>query len=370
MTRRRRRRGARPAPAPAALEDDDLLRKIFLLLPPQPSTLPRLSVVCKQWRDVVTDPQFLRGFRDQHRRPPLLGLVMGHTGPPYFRSDLDPPDHISHERFFPRDIRSMNINDCRHGRVVFFAQRLGEVVFTGKEIGVFNAAVICVSCDEGHVHGDCHASPFQVVLMGISDDYKQAFASVYSSESGIWGDIISIENREMYNLRQPSTLIGNALYWLFPGDDGEGILEFDLGRQSLANIEMPHGLEYYRHRSLQVILADDGCVGLAILSRYNFEMWERKVSCDDGVARWVLQKTIQLNTILGLGPMGGMHNLLMGYDEVDHVIYIRTDIGFCMVRLESMQSRNLGKENFSNTAYLPYRSFYTAGSSLSLHLSK
>ena len=124
--------------------------------------------------------------------------------------------------------------------------------------------------------------------MGISDDYKQAFASVYSSESGIWGDIISIENREMYNLRQPSTLIGNALYWLFPGDDGEGILEFDLGRQSLANIEMPHGLEYYRHRSLQVILADDGCVGLAILSRYNFEMWERKVSCDDGVARWVL----------------------------------------------------------------------------------
>ncbi|XP_044331227.1 uncharacterized protein [Triticum aestivum] len=380
MTRRRRRRGARPASAPAALEDDDLLRKIFLLLPPQPSTLPRLSVVCKQWRDVVTDPQFLRGFRDQHRKPPLLGLVMGHTGHRYFRSDLDPPDHIPHERFFPRDIRSMNMDifDCRHGRVVFFAQQLGEVVlfdpatggrrcvvvppvFTGKEIGVFNAAVICVSGDEGHVHGDCHTSPFQVVLMGISDDYRQAFASVYSSESGIWGDIISIENREMYDLRQPSTLIGNALYWLFPGDVGEGILEFDLGRQSLANIEMPHGLEYYRHRSLQVILADDGCVGLAILSCYKFEMWERKVSCDDGVAGWVLQKTIQLNTILGLGPMGGLHNLLMGYDEVDHVIYIRTDIGFCMVRLESMQSRNLGKENFSNTAYLPYRSFYTAG---------
>ncbi|KAM3384510.1 hypothetical protein ACQJBY_008887 [Aegilops geniculata] len=385
MTRRRRRRGARPASAPAALEDDDLLRKIFLLLPPQPSTLPRLSVVCKQWRDVVTDPQFLRGFRDQHRKPPLLGLVMGHTGHPYFRSDLDPPDHIPHERFFPRDIRSMNMDifDCRHGRVVFFAQQLGEVVlfdpatggrrcvvvppvFTGKEIGVFNAAVICVSGDEGHVHGDCHTSPFQVVLMGISDDYRQAFASVYSSESGIWGDIISIENREMYDLRQPSTLIGNALYWLFPGDDGEGILEFDLGRQSLANIEMPHGLEYYRHRSLQVILADDGCVGLAILSCYKFEMWERKVSCDDGVAGWVLQKTIQLNTILGLGPMGGLHNLLMGYDEVDHVIYIRTDIGFCMVRLESMQSRNLGKENFSNTAYLPYRSFYTAVSDLAV----
>ncbi|VAH28285.1 uncharacterized protein LOC119353914 [Triticum dicoccoides] len=382
MTRRRR---ARPAPPPAALEDDDLLRKIFLLLPPQPSTLPCVSVVCKQWRDVVTDPQFLRGFRDQHRRPPLLGLVMGHTASPYFRSDLNPPDHIPHERFFPRDIRSMNMDifDCRHGRVVFFAQRLGEVVlfdpatggrrcvvvppvFHGKEIGVFNAAVICVSGDEGHVHGDCHASPFQVVLMGISDDYKQAFASVYSSESGIWGDIISIENREMYDLKQPSTLIGNALYWLFPGDDGEGILEFDLGRQSLANIEMPQGLVYYSPRSLQVMVADGGCVGLAILSCYRFEMWERKVSCDDGVAGWVLQKTVQLNTILGLGPMGGLDNLLMGYDEVDHVIYIRTDIGFYMVRLESMQFRNLGKDNFSNTSYLPYRSFYTAVSDLAV----
>ncbi|SPT17093.1 unnamed protein product [Triticum aestivum] len=202
--------------------------------------------------------------------------------------------------------------------------------------------------------------------MGISDDYKQAFASVYSSESGIWGDIISIENREMYDLKQPSTLIGNALYWLFPGDDGEGILEFDLGRQSLANIEMPQGLVYYSPRSLQVMVADGGCVGLAILSCYRFEMWERKVSCDDGVAGWVLQKTVQLNTILGLGPMGGLDNLLMGYDEVDHVIYIRTDIGFCMIRLESMQFWNLGKDNFSNTSYLPYRSFYTAVSDLAV----
>ncbi|KAE8801588.1 hypothetical protein D1007_22802 [Hordeum vulgare] len=325
MTRRRcrRRRSARRPSPPAALEDDDLLRKIFLLLPPQPSSIPRLSVVCKHWRDVVTDPQFLRVFRDQHRNPPLLGLVMGHTGSPYFRSDLDPPDRIPHERFFPPDILCMHMDlfDCRHGRVVFFDHRLREVmifdpatgdrrhvvvppVFNEKEIGVFNAAVVCVAGDEGHVHGDCHTSPFQVVLMGISDDYNQAFACVYSSESGIWGGIISIANREMYDLEQPSTLIGNALYWLFPGDHEEGILEFDLGKQSLANIEMLQYLMYYKHRSLQVMVVDDGCVGLAILSCYRFEMWERKVSCDDGVAGWVLQTTVQLNTILGLGPMG------------------------------------------------------------------
>lgn len=61
-----------------------------------------------------------------------------------------------------------------------------------------------------------------------------------------------------------------------------------------------------------------------------------------------------------------MDNLLMGYDEVDRVIYIRTDIGFCMVQLESMQFKNLGKDNFSNTCYLPYRSFYTTVSDLAV----
>uniref|UniRef100_A0ACD5UZZ1 Uncharacterized protein n=1 Tax=Avena sativa TaxID=4498 RepID=A0ACD5UZZ1_AVESA len=367
---------------PAALEDDDLLRKIFLLLlPPQPSSLPRLSVVCKQWHGVVTDPHFLRGFRDHHRKPPLLGLVMGYTGFPYFRSDLDPPDHIPHEHFFPPSILDlyMDLFDCRHGRILFYDHQRYEIfvwdpatrdrrcvvvppLFDEKEVGVYNGAVLCAAGDEGHVHGDCHSSPFQVVLMGISDDYKRAYATVYSSETGIWSDIISTANRPMYDLMRPCTLVGNAVYWTFDGDE-EGILEFDFGRQSLANIEMPPGLEYYRNLSLRVLQADDGCIGLAILSYYRFEIWERKIS-SDGIAEWVLQKSVKLNMILGLGPMGGGDNLILGYDEDDHAIYIRTEIGVCVIQLESMKFKNLGKDNFTTIAYLPYRSFYTAGSSL------
>ncbi|XP_047064899.1 uncharacterized protein LOC124672766 [Lolium rigidum] len=172
-----RTRRRHPALPPAALEDDDLLRKIFLLLPPQPSALPRLSVVCKQWRAVVTDPQFLRGFRDHHKKPPLLGLVMGYTGFPYFRSDLDPPDHIPHERFFPPSILDLHMDlfDCRHGRVLFYDHARYEVfvwdpatrdrhcavvppLFDEKEVGAYNGAVLCTA---RHVHGDCHSSPFQ-----------------------------------------------------------------------------------------------------------------------------------------------------------------------------------------------------------------
>ncbi|KAK1614219.1 hypothetical protein QYE76_019736 [Lolium multiflorum] len=61
--------GRRPhSPAAGPLEDDDLLREILIRLPPQPSSLPRASAVCKRWRRLVSDPAFFRRFRLHHRR--------------------------------------------------------------------------------------------------------------------------------------------------------------------------------------------------------------------------------------------------------------------------------------------------------------
>ncbi|KAM0829677.1 hypothetical protein ACQ4PT_066738 [Festuca glaucescens] len=278
MTRRRPR--SRRAAPPAALEVDDLLRKIFLLLPPQPSTLPRISAVCKQWRGVVTDPRFLRGFRDHHRTPPVLGLVMGYTGHPFFRSNLISPDLIPHERFFPPDILNlyMELMGCRHGRVLFFDRSLLQIMvwdpatgdlrcvsvpprFDDKDIVVFNAAVLCAASDEGHVHGDCHSSPFQVILIGIHLDDNRAlppiYSSVYSSETRTWGDLVStvgIQYTDMYDMSgmtSPATLVGDSLYWLFDWYK-DGMLIFDLDRQSLVSIEMPD-LRYYDLNSLQIM---------------------------------------------------------------------------------------------------------------------
>ncbi|CAM0906599.1 unnamed protein product [Alopecurus aequalis] len=393
MTRRRRP----PASPPAALEVDDLLRKIFLLLPPQPSTLPRISVVCKQWRCVVTDPRFLRGFRDHHGKPPVLGLAMGYTGRPFFRSNLSSPDLIPHEHFFPPDIFNlcyMELFGCRHGRVLFFDRRLLEIMvwdpatgdrrcvavpplFDDKEIVVFNGAVLCAATDEGHEHGDCHSSPFQVILIGVhnTDDnraFPSIYSSVYSSETRTWGDLIStlgIHYTNIYDfsgMDSPATLVGDSLYWLFDGYE-DGMLKFDLDRQSLVCIEMPD-LRYYRSScSFQIMPTDDSTssIRLALLDYQKFEMWDRRVDCD-GVAGWVLQQTFRMNTIIGLGPMGGGDNLIMGYDEDDHVIYVRTDIGVCKIQLETMQFKNLGKDNFTTTHYYPYRSFYTAVSDLSV----
>uniref|UniRef100_A0ACD5V215 Uncharacterized protein n=1 Tax=Avena sativa TaxID=4498 RepID=A0ACD5V215_AVESA len=396
MTRRRLR--SRPASPPAALEVDDLLRKIFILLPPQPSTLPRISAVCKQWRGVVTDPRFLRGFRDHHRKPPVLGLVMGYTGHPFFRSNLSSPDLIPHGHFFPPDILNlyMELLGCRHGRVLFFDRSLLQSMvwdpatgdrrsvavpppFDGKEICVFNGAVLCAASDEGHVHGDCHSSPFQVILIGIHTDDNRALASiyssVYSSETRTWGGLIStvgIQYTDMYDISaitSPATLVGDSLYWLFDWYK-DGMLIFDLDSQSLVNIEMPD-LRYYDSTSFHIIPTNDSTssIRLAILEYQKFEMWERKVDFY-GVTGWVLQETFQMDTILGVGHMGGRDNLILGYDEDDHVIYVRTFIGVCMIQLDTMQFKNLGKDNFTTTHYYPYRSFYTAGISLPLHYQK
>jgi hypothetical protein len=45
------------------LDDEDLLQEILLRLPPKPSSLPRASLVCRGWRSILSDPEFLERFR-------------------------------------------------------------------------------------------------------------------------------------------------------------------------------------------------------------------------------------------------------------------------------------------------------------------
>uniref|UniRef100_R7WFB6 F-box domain-containing protein n=1 Tax=Aegilops tauschii TaxID=37682 RepID=R7WFB6_AEGTA len=76
------------------LEDDDLLSEILLRLPPLPSSLPRASLVCKRWQRLATDAIFLRLFRACHLKPPMLGAFSKASvaGEIVFTPLLDPPD--------------------------------------------------------------------------------------------------------------------------------------------------------------------------------------------------------------------------------------------------------------------------------------
>ncbi|KAK1696964.1 hypothetical protein QYE76_013661 [Lolium multiflorum] len=211
----RRLPGASPTAPASPLEVDDLLREILLRLPPQPSSLPRASAVCTRWRGLVTDPSFLRTFRVHHRKkPPLLGFIEPcHMGIE-FTPILDPPDRIPPERF--------DLGPCSRARE-----------------------------EQGHLHG----SPFKfkVVLVGMYK--KDLMACVYSSEAGVWGDLITrTAPSQLFADRVPGIVIGNAIYWLSFSDR---IVEFDLDEHSLAVIDGPPITCDFHDGSSQIIQSED-----------------------------------------------------------------------------------------------------------------
>jgi hypothetical protein len=383
----RRRRPSSPPQVPAhPLEDDDLLHEILLRLPPQPPYLLRASTVSKRWRRLATDPKFLRRFCVHHGKPPLLGDFSYEVGSFSFRSTLDPPYRIPPRRLSLRSDGSEGwaCLDCRHGRILFDdcrRRRLivwdpitdGRCVLAYPQqfrdsgiVQIHSGAVLCAAGDQGHVHGACHSSPFK--LVGLSachhNDVASIFASVYSSDTGVWSDLVSTTlPRKGINLLSHSTLVGNTLHWLVTTNS---ILEFDLLAQRLAVTKRPLGAPP-RHDNVQITRSEDGGVGFAALSgsRYDpcLQMWDRKVD-SDGAATWVLRKTVELQKILGLDSMIEKNKAsILHYLDDAHAIFLRVYSSVYMVQLESMQSKELFK-SIHNCIYRPFTSFWTEGNCL------
>nr|CDM80541.1 unnamed protein product [Triticum aestivum] len=365
----RRRRHSSPAALASPLEDDDLLREILLRLPPQPSSLPRASAVCKRWRRVTTDPRFHCQFRAYHQKPPLLGFFHDSVDGTVFKPILDPPDRIPPQRLDRRlhgvdsgNCLRVQLLGCRHGRVLILLSLQQELIviapITGEKCRVsippefnkryVNGAVLCAAADHDHVHGSCHLSPFKVVLLSTSTYYsgpQLILASVYSSKDGLWGDVISTPTPcELPGGGTHGSLVGNALYWLCK----DYMIEFDLDGHILALINAPPTIDEARHffDMREVIQIMDGAVGIAILSHYyhNIQMWQRKVN-SQGVTEWVLWKTIEMRNIDGIPPgvKGERPGLLfrLRYAEDTDEIFLYVGHNVYIVQLKSMQSKKL-----------------------------
>jgi hypothetical protein len=135
------------------------------------------------------------------------------------------------------------------------------------------------------------------------------------------------------------------------------ILEFDVGRQSLAVINsLPVG-------DTVIIQAEDGHVGFAMLSYPSLQMWDMKDDCGGGVAAWVPRKTMNLDLVPN---MRATEASIVGYAEDDDAILIKLNDNVFMVQLESMQSRKLF-DCFVRHQYHPFTSFYSSGNTSSLH---
>jgi hypothetical protein len=379
----RRRRSTRRKPAPR-LEVEDLLHDIFLRLPPQPSLLPRLSLVCKQWRSILSSPQFLRTFRERHREPPLLGFFVGgnFSSNHVFTPVLSPPDCVPDARFPLPWRRSpqehWSFADCRDGLAVLINQSRREAVvwdpLTDRQRRVpfppgldddngkryWHGALLCVDPEDGHVHCDCLSSPFKLVL--ICGGCMQAFACLYESASDAWGDVASTATTDNIGMLRPSVLVGSTLCWLLAF--GHNILEYDYQRQTFGVIHTPADARN-RDWSLRLLRNEDGGLGLAALSELSIQLWEMKLD-SHGVEVWVLlQKTIPLEGLIF--PPRIMRDdqkriLIVGYDEDTNVIVLSTRIGDFMLHIESARITNISRRNYMCCKnFYPYRNFYTVG---------
>ncbi|CAN6168172.1 unnamed protein product [Urochloa humidicola] len=223
-----------PPSLSSVLDNDHLLTVILRRLPPRPSSLPNASLVSRRWRDLAASRSFLRDFRAFHRAAaPVLGVFHNaYLGGPdrRFVAAADPPDRVPASLFrlpFGRDHRSWRFLDSRHGRALLDSRR--EVLVWDPMTGerrraplppdagdVHHGAVLCACGDER----DCRSSHFQVVLVwfklgSAAADGRRAVAAVYSSESGMWGPIITVPTPFMCtagNATKPGTLAGDAVY--------------------------------------------------------------------------------------------------------------------------------------------------------------
>ncbi|XP_051228994.1 uncharacterized protein [Lolium perenne] len=359
------------------LEDDDLLSEILLCLPPQPSSLPRASVVCKCWHRLVTDPHFICRFRRHHlRNPPLLGFFNTDRGRISFQPIMEAPNRVPSGRFSLQlhDGDGLKLLGCRHGLVLFLAYQRKQVLVWDPvtddqhRIAVPTVFYMNTTMIQGGVlRADGEVHDFQVVLVAACEDDRQVLASVYSSQAGgAWGNPISAPlppeaytDVQFTNICMPSVLVGDSLYWPLNGNFATSsyyILEFNLERQGLAVIELPVYMSE-DDTDLTAMRAEGGGLGFLFVSEADAsaQLWKRKTDCD-GVASWALEKTIELDKLLSLNSeVERQFLMLSGFAECNNVMFLKTWVGSFMVELESLQVKKL----FETTRlWHPFESVY------------
>jgi hypothetical protein len=224
------------------------------------------------------------------------------------------------------------------------------------------------------MHGQS-PSPFKVVLVGVSANGSVAgavSARVYSSETGVWGDLVSTAERGRVG-SLPSTLVGSDLYWWLAKPCGS-MLRFDLSDHTLAVIDRPKNVPGINVGCSRIIRREDGGVGLAVLSSPTLCFYDRRVD-PHGVVTWPLRRIVQIDDMLGLlAVVLERGTFIAGYTEEADTILLKVNCGdrdyeMHMLHLHSMEHRKLQGE-FMGNAYYPFASFYLGGKHflLCLHL--
>ncbi|KQJ89238.2 hypothetical protein BRADI_4g24522v3 [Brachypodium distachyon] len=360
------------------LEDEDLLREILVRLPPQPSLLPRASLVSKRWLHLVSETRFARRFRLHHRRnSPIFGLFIEdqrQQAISFVPTGGAPLPMGPYPRLRFQNLDSFKLLGCRHGLLLILhltwnkflvwdiihrggycinvppgmesEQRSMLAMSPGLGMGLttINGAVVRVSRDDDNGRRCPH---FKVVVVVIDEAQPtRLLACVYSSETGVWGQFVSTPPppEDAVPARffpgRSAVLLGNSIYWLLT-DSLAAILEYDMGRQTLNLIEVPVDIYAESINDSMVMSAAEGvgCLGFLVVTDIGTaQFWKRNMT--DSASSWVLVTSIDLNNndLLPLAPGTKSGDIMvLGFAEDSNAAFLSTPVGLFMVRLDALQ---------------------------------
>ncbi|RCV09342.1 hypothetical protein SETIT_2G019900v2 [Setaria italica] len=360
--RRRSREPRREEPRSPQQLVEDTVGEIVLRLPPDdPALLVRASAVNKTWRRAVAEPSFPASYRAFHKKPPVLGI---------FRTDAI---LIPTTSFCPAaaGYRDCQVLDCRHGRVLLENLDCGDIdvwnPITGDQYTlpeapedislVCNGAVLCAAADDDCDHLACHTGPFLVALVGASAE-GQIHACLYSSESGEWSGLTSIDldyiAPDHFTTTcitvdvVPAALMENALYFI--GDFGNEILkyEFDPEEPSLTAIDPPPGVETCCD-GVVVMPEADGRLGFAYVEAHRLHMWSMQAG-PDGNPQWEKRRVIPLELLLP--PIRRASPYLTGFVHAINCIVVTTEDEVYTIELKSYKTRKICNKDMSYSGFL------------------
>uniref|UniRef100_M8AVC6 F-box protein AT5G49610-like beta-propeller domain-containing protein n=1 Tax=Aegilops tauschii TaxID=37682 RepID=M8AVC6_AEGTA len=289
-----------PAPTTICALGDDLLREVFLCLPSLPS-LVRASLTCTPFlRAVRSSPAFRRRFRDLHP-PQLLGIFLNIHDPalPAFaptrrRSDVDHAAAICGADVFftllPEDDKDFDpewtIEDCRDGYVILVNWQI-------KKMAVYDPLTRAL---------DLFAVPPEEVCSNISalslslmkGGGRKLPCSHLSSDTREWQVFPFSEDASPPDDGLGGTMVNGSVYWTFAS--GSNIRVLNAATLRFSEINPPLHME--GQGEFKPGETKDGKLCLVCAVKLTLVVWIWRPD-DDGVDRWILDKTISLQDGLG-----------------------------------------------------------------------
>ncbi|KAL6880423.1 hypothetical protein ACP4OV_011988 [Aristida adscensionis] len=368
----RRRITPPPPPPPVPELNSDLIEMILLRLPPDdPALLFRSTMVCSEWRDLLTNIAFAGRYRALHVNPPLLGVLVN-------AEDDFAARFIPTCSFRPRTLHHPGCHalDARDGRVLFYRAAEGDLLiwdpitdeartvpfprFEGADLEStsFHAAVLCAGrgCRDRLV---CHCRRrvgFRVAFVATApDDEDLIFCCIYSSEEVAWNEPLSLSNYQdlVIDGTARAAFLGTTLYFIANSEDVRMILAYDMDRPRFSFFPAP---QVPAIRSAIPVSAR-GRLLFAAMEGARLRLWLREA----GAARsrapaWVALGPIALpfpTPALDLNPD------VVGFAERVAVFLVTTDHGLYTARLRPRREMKPVVAGARAPGAIPYTSFYT-----------